>query len=321
MTLRRRSFLAGAAALLSAPRVAAEARPMRIAVISDLNGSYGSTRYSAEVDRAIATIRASSPDLVTCAGDMVAGQRLSPRLTTDEILPMWEAFHAHVTDPLAASSIPMLVTPGNHDASAFPGFELERRVFDRIWTERAPDLNILDGERYPFRYAVSYRDVLFVGLDVTVPGPLPIEETEWAAGLLHEEASRHKASIVFGHLPFWPVAQGREQDVIGDPAFEALLAQSGASLYLSGHHHAYYKFRSGGLLQVAQACLGNGPRRLLGRSKASSKGFGLLEVDADGQIRERTLAAPEYASPIVLGSLPKSICNNVHCVERCDIAS
>lgn len=319
MTLGRRSFLAGATALWTARHVVADARPVRIAVISDLNGSYGSTGYSADVDRAIAAIRAASPDLVICAGDMVAGQRPSPRLTEDEILPMWEAFHAQVSEPLAASVIPLLVTPGNHDASAYPGFERERQIFDSVWTKRAPDVTLLDGERYPFRYAASHRDVLFIGLDITVPGPLPVEETEWLAELMREEVPRHRACLVFGHLPIWPVARGRERDVIGDPAFEALLAQGGANLYLSGHHHAYYPFRSGGLLQVSQACLGSGPRRLLGTGDTALKGFGLIEVDAAGTVREQALAAPNFDAPIALTDLPDSISHRGHRIVRRDI--
>ena len=92
---------------------------------------------------AIARILELAPDLVICTGDMVAGQQASPKLTEPQLMAMWSAFHATVTDPLKAAGIPLLVTPGNHDASAYPGFELERKVFDTTWTKRAPEIESL----------------------------------------------------------------------------------------------------------------------------------------------------------------------------------
>ena len=102
--------------------------PLRVAVISDLNGSYGSTRYSARVAAAIERVIALEPDLVISTGDMVAGQR-RPVLTEREVRAMWAAFHAEVTEPLSRAGIPLAVTPGNHDASAYGGFEQERDLF------------------------------------------------------------------------------------------------------------------------------------------------------------------------------------------------
>ena len=104
------------------------AQNLRVAVISDLNGSYGSTRYSPRVAAAVDRIIALAPDLVISTGDMVAGQR-RPVLSEPEVRAMWEAFHAEVTEPLNRVGIPLVVTPGNHDASAYGGFEAERAIF------------------------------------------------------------------------------------------------------------------------------------------------------------------------------------------------
>ena len=305
--MRRRGFMAGVVAAGLAPVAAKAEGGLRIAVISDLNGSYGSTDYGSEVDGAIARIVEMGVDLVICTGDMIAGQRLQPKLKEPEIEAMWLAFHSHVTDPLRTAGIPLLVTPGNHDASAYPGFELERQLYDRTWTGHAPDVQIIDGERYPFRYAVSHGGVLLVGLDVTVSGPLPAEETDWTAQILREEAKRHQATLVFGHLPIWPITEGREADVVGDPAFEKLLVDEGADLYLSGHHHAYYPFRSGGLMQVSQACLGAGPRKYLGTGDKALKAFSLIDISPAGQVAEHSLAAPQFTTTISLASLPETL--------------
>jgi hypothetical protein len=316
--LNRRAFLGASVAAGLAPRMARAAEPMTIAVISDLNGSYGSTDYGKEVHGAVGSIRALRPDLVICTGDMVAGQKTGPQLTDAQIAAMWDGFHAAVTRPLAEDGIPLLVTPGNHDASAYPGFEAERRAFDRTWVENAPEVEILDGERYPFRYAVSHRGVLLIGLDVTVTGGLPVEEMEWLDGILRDEGTRHAVRLVFGHLPVWPVAQGRENDIIGDPAFLALLAGHQVNAYLSGHHHAWYPARRDGVLLLSQACLGDGPREYVGGSRAE-RGYGLLRIDGSATLQVETRAAPDFALPIDHSRMPALIGQGAALLERADI--
>ncbi|MEA5417518.1 metallophosphoesterase, partial [Synechococcus sp. BA-132 BA5] len=59
----------------------------RLVLISDLNGSYGSTTYVAEVHRGVALIPPLRPDLVICAGDMVAGQKAG--LGRQRLAAMW----------------------------------------------------------------------------------------------------------------------------------------------------------------------------------------------------------------------------------------
>ncbi len=81
----------------------AGAATLRVAVISDLNSSYGSTTYEPGVARTVARLVALRPDLVISTGDMVAGQRLHPPLGREPVLAMWSAFDAQVTDPLATA--------------------------------------------------------------------------------------------------------------------------------------------------------------------------------------------------------------------------
>lgn len=293
--------------LMALAGLAAQAEPFRIAVISDLNGSYGSTDYAPEVDAAVARIIALRPDLVISAGDMVAGQRRDPPFKTPEIAAMWAAFHAHVTDPLRAEGLPLLVTPGNHDASAFPGFEAERDAFLGTWTERSPAVEIIDGERYPFRYAVSQAGVLLIGLDVTVPGPLPAEETDWLRAMLRDEAKRHRAVIVFAHLPVWPVSVGRETDIIGDPAFLALMREGGVDAFLSGHHHAWYPAEGGGVALLSMPRLGSGGRRIIGMAEPAPKGFAMIEIGDDGAVAASAFLPPRFDAAVDPATLPPAI--------------
>jgi hypothetical protein len=315
--LNRRTFLGASIAVGLAPQRARADATTTIAVISDLNGSYGSTDYGGTVHDAIRAIRADKPDLVICTGDMVAGQKTGPHLTDSQIAAMWEGFHAAVTRPLAVDGIPLLVTPGNHDASAYPGFEAERRAFDRTWVENAPDVEILDGERYPFRYAASDQGVLLIGLDVTVKGHLPVEEMEWLDAMLREDGRRHERRLVFGHLPVWPVSQGRESDIIDDPAFAALLAGHRVDAYLSGHHHAWYPAERDGVRLLSQACLGDGPREYIGGRRAE-RGYGLLSINSDGTLHVESRAAPDFAASIDHSRIPALIGRDEALLKRTD---
>lgn len=104
-----------------------------------------------------------APDVVVSTGDMVAGRR-QPLLFEDEIRAMWQAFHRSVSDPLSAAGIPILVTPGNHDASAYDGFQQERRIYEQEWRARQPVP--VKGD-WPFAYAAEFGGVRFVSLDAT----------------------------------------------------------------------------------------------------------------------------------------------------------
>jgi 3',5'-cyclic AMP phosphodiesterase CpdA len=286
---------------------AALAEPLRIGVISDLNGSYGATDYGKAVPDGVAALIARQPDLVISTGDMIAGQRKSPKLTTTELDAMWAAFHATVSDPIAAAGIPLLVTPGNHDASAYPGFEAERAAFASNWSNRVPDMTLIDASNWPFRVAVSLRGVLLIGMDATRSGPLARNDMTWLRGILAAEGGRHETVVLFGHLPLMPISKGRENDILNDPALFDLAVQSGIDLWLSGHQHAFYSGTAGGILFVAQAALGNGPRKLIGQSTRSPQAVTWIEIADDGSISVAALPAPDFVEPVALDTLPPTL--------------
>lgn len=311
------TFLPLAMLLLAGLGASAEAG-LRIAVISDMNGAYGSTGYRPTVNRAIARILEIRPDLVVSTGDMVAGQR-RPHLSRSEVERMWSAFHAEVSEPLAAAGIPLVVTPGNHDASAYPGFAQERDIFEQQWSKRPPSVSFLDKTGYPFRYAFAANDVLFVSLDVTRIGPLSAEAMDWLRDLLEAHGAAFKHRVVFSHLPLWPVAHGRETEHIGDPEMQATLEDLGIDLYLSGHHHAFYPGAKGGVTFVAQACLGAGPRRLLGAASRAPRGFALVEF-SDDTLHITALTGEDMATPLDWRTLPPRISSPVSDLVRADLA-
>lgn len=293
----------------------APADTLRVVVISDLNGSYGSTRYHPRIDRAVARIIALNPDLVISTGDMVAGQRL-PLLSSGEVDDMWRAFHARVSTPLAQAGIPLAVTPGNHDASGYIQFQREREIYANEWRGRKPNLTYLDDTDYPFFYAFRLGGVVFVSLDATTIGPLQ----DGQAARFKQLTAGEDTVIAFSHLPLWPFAVERETEVIGDPALQQIFREVGLDLHLSGHHHAFYPGWKDGVAFVGQACLGGGPRHLIGSAQKSGHAITLLEISDQEGIRITALEGQDFSSALDWSVLPSRIIFNGTTLTRLDLA-
>jgi hypothetical protein len=311
-------LLAVAALLSHGPSFAAA---LRVVVISDLNGSYGNTHYEPAVASAVQRIVELRPDLVISTGDMVAGQRRHPPLAQPAIDAMWAAFHAAVSDPLQSAGIPLAVTPGNHDASAYEAFALERRIYRDEWLARRPGVRFIDDAHYPFQYAFAVGPALFVSLDVTRVGEIGADQRRWLDELLAREAPRFRHRVVFSHLPVYPFTHGRETEVSADHALEEILRRHGVELYLSGHHHAFYPGYHEGIRFVSQACIGAGPRALIGQTARSTRAITVLEIPDKGPIAIRALAAPDFQREIDRSTLPASIVSRYGTLMRDDLAA
>ena len=292
---------------------------LRVVVISDLNSSYGSTHYNTDVDRAIARIVELQPDLVLSTGDMVAGQRPGRHFKRAKLEAMWKSFHRHVSEPLARAGIPLAVTPGNHDASVYPSFSLERQVYREQWAGRLPVVDFVDLSGYPFQYAFAMAGTLFVSVDATRPGALSTQQMAWLDELLSKQGGRYDYRVLFSHLPLWPVAQRRETEIIADPALEALLQRTDVDLYLNGHHHAFYPGYRSGIAYVSQACLGGGARRLIGSTERSKRSFTLIDFDAE-QARVWAYAGPDFQQPMDIRDLPNRLTTAAVDLLRIDLA-
>ncbi len=289
---------------------------LRIVVLSDLNDSYGSTTYGSTVHAAVTAITTRlRPDLVLVTGDMVAGQRAGL-----DYGAMWAGWHRAVSDPLRAAGIPMAVTPGNHDASGYAQYAAERSVFVSQWTapSRVPRVTFVDRSRYPLRYTFTHRGVFFVSLDATTVGPLLAEQRQWVDAQL--AASMAPVKIAYGHLSLHPVTVGRETEVLADAELEAIFRRRGLTAYVSGHQHGYYPGARNGLRLVSMACLGAGPRALVGTTVASPQAMLVLEV-RDGRVASlEALAAPGFTRTIARSTLPAEIRYGGQRVTRDDLA-
>jgi 3',5'-cyclic AMP phosphodiesterase CpdA len=310
---------------LCAPALAS-AKAWRIAVISDMNGSYGSKTYEPALDAAIADIRAKGVDAVLSTGDMVAGQKSGL-----DYRGMWKAFLSHTSTPLASSSVPLLPSPGNHDASASAGFKRERDEYAAAWNalpvtrfnsgrDPSEQIQFLSGvkQNYPFYYAVTMGPALFIGLDATLPGQLPAAQFAWLKDVL-ERSAAFKVKIVFGHVPLFPFAFQRAHEHLAQGTlsngfykkFEDLLEEHEVDLFLSGHHHVFYPGqRHGHVRYVSVPLLGTGARNLLNKggdkSVRAPQAFLYLDFDDTGAIEMRAIRSPQLTE-IALDTLPKSI--------------
>lgn len=273
-----------------------------LALVSDLNGRYGSTRYHQRVDAAAARIVALRPDLVLSAGDMVAGQ--SPSGLDDGTLEaMWDAFADAFIEPLASANIPLAVTAGNHDGSAYPGFERDRQAFERHWRDRAPP-GLLPGSQWPWRYAIRHGGLLAVTFDGTLPGAVPDRERTWVRDMLAAHGGSAAWTVVWSHLPFWPLAQNREREILRDAGFLDLLHESGVDAYVSGHHHLYFAgVDEAGMLHVNVAALGGNARRFASGGDRQAHGLATLSMEG-GQLTVKGWLAPEFQSVVDPAGLP-----------------
>lgn len=281
---------------------------LRIAVISDMNGDYGSAEYSIRVHKAIEHLTKIKPDAVLVTGDMVSGEKKGL-----DYKGMWNGFRVAVTKPLTESNIPMLVSPGNHDASGWPGFEGERKVYKEEWNNyftnyltKNQKVKLISTENYPFYYSFSLKNVFFMAIDATTQIELNTKLKLW----LKEQSENnlgYKHKVVFSHYPFHPIAINRENDFITDKnnAVFKMLKSNGVTLFLSGHQHAYYPAIWQDIRFVGQACLGGGPRKYIGTTKVSQYSFTM--VDFQDRLLIDAYYYPKFDQPVDRKTLPSSI--------------
>ena len=290
-----------------------------LALISDINGRYGSTDYSPRVTRAIDEIVRTRADLVVAAGDVVAGQQ-QPRLDGPALDAMWTAFQETVAGPLDAAGIPVAISAGNHDASGFPAFAPERAAFEAFWRARSPGLELLPGSEWPWRYAARLDKLLLVTFYGTMPGRLPDSERAFVERMLSEHAPGAEAIVVFSHLPMWRFTRGREQEILDDPELLDVLHRHGVDVYASGHHHAFFAGTDdAGMLHLSVGALGGNVRPLVGGSGKQPHSYTVLHF-ADGAYCLRAPGAPDFTDSIGVDALPAAIEGPAGQLKRLDPA-
>ena len=295
----------GAAAM---PALAKPQAPLRIGLISDLNSGYGSTSYIPAVHQGLHQLIALQPNLVVCAGDMVAGQKHG--LTLQQLDAMWSSFEAAVLQPLRIAGIPLLPTIGNHDGS--PGFKADRDAVRRFWMPIRSQigLDFIDASQFPFHYTVSQQGLFWLIWDAS-SAHIPENQLIWAKHQLASSAStRAMARFVVGHLPL--VGVGENKDRAGEilnqeHVLQNLMETANVNAYISGHHHAWFSGRRGQLDLIQLGALGSGPRRLLQGGSAPQQTFTLLEINGPGNRITETTYSVATGRPLPWSSLPSTL--------------
>lgn len=262
---------------------------VRLVVFSDINGRYRSTDYIQQVRDAIPLIPAWEPDLVICAGDMVAGQLLA--LRQPEIQAMWDGFDRLVFQPIRQAGLPFALTIGNHDASSHMQngryvFELERNMASAYWNSPERDLGIqfLDRAGFPFYYAFMHRNIFYMVWDASSAN-VSEGQLAWTAQTLASDVAQTAAMrIAVGHLPLYAISQGRDRtgEILNQAnALQLLLERHNVHTYISGHHHAYYPGHVSSLQLLHCGALGSGPRTWLNTITASIHTMTVVDIDLD----------------------------------------
>ena len=297
------------------PVAASERGDLRLALISDLNGPYGSTRYSPTVAAGLDLISELKPDLVLCAGDMVAGQKIS--LTDFQLEAMWSSFQSTVLNPLLQQGIGMIPTMGNHDASSQTTssryvFARERHQAEAFWDHQKNRLGLefIDAKHYPFQFSVKQPGLFVVVIDAS-SATVDRGQRRWLEqALASESRSPDDCCVVMGHLPLTAISVGRDRagECIADVMhLTDLMQRHQVDLYLSGHHHAWYPGELKEQRVLSLGAMGNGPRRLLGTQRPSDQSLTLLDLfPATKTVRETTFSL-RTMKPISLGSLPTQL--------------
>jgi acid phosphatase type 7 len=281
---------------------------LHFAVISDMNENYGDTKYSKDLDKAVAAILQTQTELVLSTGDMVAGQK--PGL---DYKKMWNAFHQKVTDRFLSANVAFAPSPGNHDAATGKKFKVEREEYVQTFKNKNRNqFKFLPGSQYPLHYAFITKDILFIALDATTVGALSNAQVAWLEEILKANPLV-SAKIIFGHVPLHPFAHGRADEHLSldSPAFshqfEKLLEEYKVDVFLTGHHHAFYSgHRNGYTKYISAPLLGGGARRLLSQNQVSTKGFLLFKYSKQSGLEFRMISIPTL-SDVLSQSLPDAI--------------
>ncbi|MDR6220665.1 metallophosphoesterase [Deinococcus soli (ex Cha et al. 2016)] len=290
--------------LLSAAPLPPSAQPVRLAILGDFNGPYGSTTYPAPLARSVARIvNEWQPDAVLSPGDLIGAQKAS--LGDAQVRAMWAAFDRDVREPLTRAGIPFAFTLGNHDAS--PRSPRDRREAATYWAAHVPPLAFVDRAAFPFRFSFTLGSgaVFVASLDASGPD-VSAGQRAWLAAQLASPAARAaSARLVLGHLPLAGVSAGKNRpgEVLRDaPALRQIMEAGRVLAYVHGHHAAFYPARLGRLNVLSAG--GIGGRDYVGHPGTARSTVTLLTVwPAQGRATFETVDAAT-GQPVDPATLP-----------------
>lgn len=223
-----------------------------------------------------------------------------------------------MTEPLSHKGIPLLITPGNHDGSGYAEFALEQERFNAQWAVRIPELELLPGSEWPRRYAARMGTLLLLTFDGTRPGALPPGELAFITRMLEQYGAEASATLVFSHLPMWPLAKGREHEIIDDRDLLNVMHRYGVDVFASGHHHAFFAgIDDMGMVHLGNGALGGNARAYTGEKRRQPHSFTLLTL-ANDTIIITSRAAPGFEGSVPLEDVPPTLSGPLGLLRRID---
>jgi predicted phosphodiesterase len=296
-------------------------RDYRIAVVSDLNSSYGSTSYTWQVNNTFdRIINQFDVDMITCAGDMVAGQ--SSKLSKTKIKKMWAAFDEKIYTKLNKSKIPFFFTLGNHDA----GLSNDIQEAENYWRTKTIFNNFYDKAEYPKYFsALFHKKEIFIASIYAKSSKINKDCKLWLQNQLqNEKVQNAKYRIIVGHLPLYPIAKGRESsgnNISNPEELKQIMKKGNVDLYISGHHHAYYLSKEDNFVMLSAGAIGDGPRKYLGTNRKSKRVVTFIDFNSKEE-NVRFISIDIDSNQIVpLQKLPPLIENNGYKIIRMDLGS
>ncbi|WAC39258.1 metallophosphoesterase family protein [Pedobacter sp. SL55] len=285
-------------------------KTIKIAVISDLNSSYGATAYHPDVYATLKELENIKPDIILCAGDMIAGQKAS--LTTAQTQAMWNSFDNNILKPIQRTKVPFGFTVGNHDAS--PSYLQDRELAQQFWKSKQKQLglNFIDQSHFPFYYSYQQNGIFFISWDAA-GSKVNQEVFNWMEKQLQSKAAKKaKLRILLGHLPLYAIVASKNKpgEVLANNEKTAnFFEQNGIDLYISGHQHAYYPSFAKKLRLLNTGCVGEGPRPLLGDHRPATRAYTMIEVPVNEakKFSYQTFIPNTNGSTIEFSKLPDSV--------------
>ena len=267
---------------------------VRLVILSDFNGAYGSLVYSSQVAQVLDVTRTVwQPDLFLSAGDIIGGQDTS--LPAERFAAMWQTFDVEVAARLRKANIPYAFAIGNHDGSSLRTqnkfiFQRERDAARAYWRQPLYEANLpyQSREDFPFNYSFVLNEVFFAVWDAS-SATITDEQKAWLARELARPAAQGaELRILLGHLPLYGVSEekNRPGEVLeGGDALRRWLEEQRLDLYISGHHAAYYPAKVGEVTLLHSG--GIGARPLLGSAAEPRSAVTVLDIDFDAEPRLR----------------------------------
>lgn len=296
----------------------AHADTLKLALLSDINGAYGATRYPAELKPALRQITAWQPDAVLSAGDLIAGQKAS--LSDAQVRNMWAAFRREVQTPFQQAGLPFGFTLGNHDAA----HARDRREAARFWESQPSSLHWIDRKQQPFNHSFSLRSAsgktLFVAAIDAPQADLSDSTLRWLEGqLASAPAQAAGARLVLGHLPLAAISADKNKagEVLNLADAEALariMKKTRTLAYISGHHAAAYPARWNGVNALATG--GIGGRDYIGQAGSARSTWTRLTVDLESGTGQVEIVGIASGQPVPLSTLPARITGLNGTLER-----